>query len=241
MKFKTSITQIRDDKEVIRGKTLESLMKKQSFVATIFFLLCGRLPRKNEEAMCNALLVSVIDHGPGTSSALNARVSASAGNPVHTSLAAGILGFGERHGMAVDGAMKFFSDNITSKDITAKIRELKAQKVRIPGYGHKVFTTVDPRSVTLFDIAKKQKILGTYCKFAGIVQKELHAVSSKPLPLNIDGAVAAILLDMGVPAQLGNTIFLIGRIPGLLAHIYEERTHDVGIRRLDDDEIEYIG
>ncbi|HRH23380.1 MAG TPA: citryl-CoA lyase [Candidatus Magasanikbacteria bacterium] len=240
MKFKTSITKIENDKEIIRGKTLESLVKKQSFVATIFFLLFGRLPKKTEEIMFNALFVSVIDHGPGTSSALNARVSTSAGNSVHASLAAGILGFGERHGMAVDGAMKFFSDNIKNKDIKAKIQELKEKKVRIPGYGHKVFTKVDPRSVTLFDIAKKQKILGNYCKFAGVVQKELNAVSSKLLPLNIDGAIAAILLDMKVPVELGNAIFLIGRIPGLLAHIYEEKIGDVGIRRLEESDIEYI-
>lgn len=239
MKFKTSITKIENDKEIIRGKTLESLVKKQSFVATIFLLLFGRLPKKNEEIMYNAIFTSVIDHGPATSSALNARISVSAGNSVHASLAAGILGFGERHGMAVDGAMKFFYENIKEKDLRSKIEDLKNKKIRIPGYGHKVFIETDPRSVTLFDIAKKQKILGKYCTFAGIVQKELNAVSSKPLPLNIDGAIAAILLDMGVPTQLGNTIFLIGRIPGLLAHIYEERVNDVGIRRLDESDIEF--
>ncbi len=240
MKFKTSITRIEDDKEIIRGKLLESLIKKHSFVSTIFLLLFNRLPKKNEEAMFNALFISAIDHGPGTSSALTARISASAANPVHASLAAGILGFGERHGMAVEGAMKFFYENITEKDLKSKITELKEKKVRIPGFGHKVFTTVDPRSITLFAIAKKEKIFGKYCKFAGAVGKELNAISSKPLPLNIDGAVAAILCDMKVDWRLGNTIFLIGRVPGLLAHIYEERTNDVGIRRLEEDDIEYL-
>jgi citryl-CoA lyase len=241
MKFETSITKIENEKEIIRGKSLESLIKKQSFVSTIFLLLFNRLPKKNEEVMFNALLVSVIDHGPGTSSALNARVSASAGNPVHASLAAGILGFGERHGMAVEGAMKFFYDHADSKDIAAQLKELKDKKVRIPGYGHKVFTKNDPRTVTLFDIAKKQKILGKYCKFAGLVQKELNAISSKPLPLNVDGALAAILCDMGVDKKIGNIIFLIGRTQGLLAHIYEERTNDIGIRRIPAEDVEYTG
>ncbi len=240
MKIKTSITQIKDDKEIIRGKSLESLIKKQSFVSTIFLLLFNRLPKKNEEIMFNALLISVIDHGPGTTSTLNARISASAGNPVHASLAAGILGFGERHGMAVEAAMKFFYDNVGEKDLRFKIKDLKERKVRLPGFGHKVFTKVDPRSITLFDIAKRQKILGKYCKFAGVVQKELNAVSSKPLPLNVDGALAAILCDMGVDAKIGNMIFLMGRIQGLLAHIYEERVNDVGIRRLEENEIEFI-
>lgn len=240
MKFKTSITKIENDKEIIRGKTLESLVKKQSFVATIFFLLFGRLPKKTEEIMFNALFVSVIDHGPGTSSALNARVSTSAGNPVHASLAAGILGFGERHGMAVEGAMKFFYENVKNKEIGLTIKEFKDKKIRIPGFGHKVFTDTDPRAVTLFSVAKKQKIFGEYSKLALTVQKELNKISSKPLPLNVDGALAAILCDLAVDSKMGNTIFLIGRIQGLLAHIYEERTHDVGIRRLEENDIEYI-
>lgn len=240
MKFKTSLTKIQDEREIIRGKTLESLVKGKSFVATIFLLLLGRLPKKNEEAMLNALLVSAVDHGPGTTSALNARVSASAGNPVHTSLAAGILGFGDRHGMAVEGAMDFFYKNITEKDLRLKIKDLKEKKVRIPGFGHKLFTIADPRTTTLFAFAKKQKITGKYCALARSVEKELNVLSSKPLPLNIDGAIAAILCDMGIDTRLGNTIFLIGRIPGLLAHIYEERMNDVGIRRLGDDEIEYV-
>lgn len=234
MQFITSLTTIVDGKEVVRGKKLETLIKNQSFVSTIFLLLFGRLPKKNEEVMYNAIFTSVIDHGSATASAMNARISASAGNTTHTSLAAGILGFGERHGMAVEGAMHFFYNTVGEQDIASMIKKLKDEKIRIPGYGHKVFTTVDPRSRVLFNLAKKHNILGKHCAFACAVQHELTRVSSKPLPLNIDGAIAAILCDMGVDARLGNTIFLIGRIPGLLAHIYEERVNDVGVRRMED-------
>ncbi len=240
MKFKTSITKIEKEAEIIRGKSLESLVKKYSFVSSIFLLLFGRLPKKNEEVMCNAIFTSVIDHGPGVASAITARVSASAGNTVHSSLAAGILGFGERHGMAVEGAMKFFYDNVNNKNIAFTIKELKDAKVRVPGFGHKVFTDRDPRSTTLFTIAKRQKILGRYSAFARVVEKELNKISSRPLPLNIDGAIAAILCDMKIDPKVGNIFFLIGRIPGILAHIYEEVSHDVGIRRIEENDIEYI-
>ncbi len=240
MKFKTSITQIKDGKEIIRDKSLDSLINKHSFVAAIFLLLFGYPPKQNEEILFNALFTASIDHGPGTTSALAARISASARNPVHASLAAGVLGFGERHGMAVEGAMDFFYENIKEKDLKLKIVDLKNKKIRIPGFGHKVFTEHDPRSLRLFAIARKQKLFGPYSKFALEVEKQLNAVSSKRLPLNIDGAIASILCDMGISKELGNSIFLIGRIPGLLAHIAEERMHDSGIRRLEDGEIEYI-
>ncbi len=240
MKIKTSITHIRDGREIVRGKTLEFLIKKQSFVSAIFLVLVGRSPKKHEEAMLNALLTSVIDHGPAVTSALSARLSVSAGNPIQASLAAGILGFGERHGMAVEAAMEFFYENANVEDPKIKINDLKNKKVRIPGFGHKIFTDRDPRAVALFAIAKKYKIFGMHCKYALVVSKEFSRISSKPLPLNIDGAIGAILCDMKIDPRLGNSIFLIGRIPGLLAQIGEERIHDFGIRRLEESEIEYI-
>jgi len=71
------------------------------------------------------------------------------------------------------------------------------------------------------------------------VEQTLNSMSSKKLPLNVDGAIGAILCDMGFDARLGNSVFMIGRVPGLLAHIYEEQTSGEGIRRLEDDEVEY--
>ena len=120
------------------------------------------------------------------------------------------------------------------------VARLKEQKVRIPGYGHKVFTDVDPRSLTLFDIAKNLGIFGKHSEFALSVKEELNKISSKPLPLNIDGTFAAILCDMGFDVRMGQSFFLIARTPGLLAQIHEEQINDVGIRRLEEDEIEFV-
>jgi len=241
MKFKTSITHIKDGKEVVRGHELSALVQEKTFPEAVFLILSGRLPKEKELRLWNAMLTSVIDHGPGVASAMNARISASADNPIHASLAAGLLGFGKRHGMAVEGAMEFFYAHEKETDLAGLLAKLKEQKVRVPGYGHKVFTESDPRTETLFAIAHETGIAGVYCTFAKTVQETLNSISSKKLPLNVDGAIAAILCDMGFSPAAGNAVFLIGRVPGLLAHILEEEEQDEGIRRLPEEDITYTG
>lgn len=241
MKFKTSITQItNDDKEIIRGNNLEALIEQKTFSEVIFLLLLGKLPNEKENKMLNALLVAAIDHGPGTASALTARISASAKNSMHTSLAAGILGLGERHGLAIEGAIKFFQEHLDVADLAGLLKQMKEQKKYAPGFGHRVLT-VDTRAQTLLSVARENGFHGQYCEFALRVHEELNKISSKPLPLNIDGAMAAILSDMGIDARLSKGIFMIARVPGLIAQIYEETVQDEGIRRLEQDEIEFIG
>lgn len=240
MSYTTSLTTIKNNKEYIRGYALEDLMQKKTFVETVFLLLKGELPTKAEAEMLNAILTSVIDHGPGVASAMNARVSASAKNDLHTAIAAGILGLGGRHGVVIEPAMRFFYDRVDEPDVAGLLKKMKEQKQYVPGYGHKIFE-VDPRTQTLFAFAKELGVYGKYTRFAEQVEKELNAASSKKLPLNADGAIATLLCDMGFDARVGNGIFVIARVPGLVAHVVEEMMEDVGIRRLEEEDITYIG
>lgn len=240
MPHTTSLTTIKNNKEYIRGYALEDLAQKKTFVETIFLLLKGELPTEKETRMMNAILTSVIDHGPGVASAMNARVSASAKNDLHTAVAAGILGLGGRHGVVIEPAMRFFYDHVEEPDVAGLLKKMKEQKQYVSGYGHKIFE-VDPRTQTLFSLAKELDVYGTYARFAEQVEEALNATSSKKLPLNADGAIAAILCDMGFDARVGNGIFVIARVPGLVAHVVEEMTEGEGIRRIAEEEIEYVG
>ena len=154
MKFTTAITHIKNGKESIRNHVLTDLIANNSFVQTIFLLLKKELPSAAQEKMCNALFTAVIDHGAGTASAMNARISASAGNNIHSSLAAGILGFGARHGVAVQDAMSFFYNMEKVEDIASHLKIMKEKKIYAPGFGHKIFST-DPRTEALFAVAKE--------------------------------------------------------------------------------------
>lgn len=240
MKWKTALTTIQDGKEIVRGRALEKLMETMTFAEAIFFLLTGREALAREIKMFNALLVAALDHGVGAPSATVARTVVSTGNSLHTAVAAGVLTLGELHGGAIEGAARFFKQYFTEKAVASLAKKLKAEKIRVPGFGHRVLM-VDERAKKLFDLAREHKFYGPYCTFAEELEKALSALSSKPLPINIDGAMAAILLEMGFAPEIMKGLFLIGRMPGLVAQAYEQLTSGEGLKRIEEGEIEYVG
>ncbi|MDO8626480.1 MAG: citryl-CoA lyase [Candidatus Magasanikbacteria bacterium] len=241
IKFKTAISNVNAGDEVVRGENLKNLIVAKTFTEVIFLILRGVMPTSEEVQMLNAVLVSMIDHGPGVSSALTARVVQSAGNDLHTGVAAGMLALGgNRHGGALGGAAKFFQENFETQDLPGLLKNLKDKKIRVPGYGHKVLAH-DNRTDVLFGVAKETGFFGKYSEFANTVHEEINKIASKKLPLNMDGANAAILSDMGFDWRLITGFFLIGRTPGLVAQVYEEMQSGEGIRRLEESEIEYLG
>ena len=108
---------------------------------------------------------------------------------------------------------------------------------------NKKFTVFTLFFVLLFSFVSGQetKIYGKYCIFAEKIGEVLNSIASKKLPLNVDGAMGAIISDMGFDFRLAKGFFIIGRVPGLVAHIYEEIIQDEGLRRLSEDAVEYIG
>ena len=63
----------------------------------------------------------------------------------------------------------------------------------------------------------------------------------RALPVNVDGAIAAISADLGFAYELGNAIFLISRLPGLIAHAHEERSRQTPMRQIDPKDHDYDG
>ncbi len=241
MQWKTAITNVNNGQEIIRGQSHDKLALEKSFTDVIFLILKEVLPTEKEAKMMNTILVEMIDHGPGTASALASRIVASTSTSLYSSVAAGLLGLGGiRHGGALGSAAKFFVENVNTNDLPGLLAELKSKKIYIPGFGHRVLK-VDNRAETLLKVAKENGFFGKYSEFAVKVKEELNKTSSKPLPLNMDGANAAILLDMGFSQKLIDGFFIIARTPGLVAHAIEEVESGEGLRRLDEKDIEYIG
>lgn len=238
MEWTTSISDVRDNKEILRGHNLDDLIGKLNFTQAIFLTLTGNLPTEPQEKMVNALLVASIDHGIGTPSAMNARVAASTGVAMNDAVAAGMLAMGKKHGTGpLADAAKFFAQNL-EQNTDELVKTLKEQKIRIPGYGHAILVD-DPRANKLIALAKEYGVAGKHVEFAEKIFMSLNAVSSKKLPLNVDGAAAAIILDLGLDAELAPGFFLISRTPGLVAHVHEETIQETKMRRLAQDEYSY--
>lgn len=236
-KWKTAISGIIDGEVHIHGYKITDLIDQVSFTDAIWLELKGELPTEKERAMLDSILISTIDNGLGPPSVTNARNSASAGNPMQAAVAAGVLGVGEFHGGAMEECARLLQMGLTAEKLVEKVI---SSGDRIPGYGHKVYTT-DPRAIQIFEKAKELGFYGEHCELAVSVEKVLEEKKGKKIPINVDGAIAAVVSDMGFDYRLGKGFFLIGRVVGLVAHIFEELVREKPFRRISDQEIEYDG
>ncbi len=238
MQWKTALTKIENNKTLVHGQPLEELVKEKTFVEIIWFLFKSAWPNPAETKLLNTMFGLIIDHGVGTASAMTARMTASAGVSIQAAIAAGILALGEKHGGAIEGAMKMLQSVSEGADVAEFVKSANMSKKHLPGFGHRVLSH-DARVDILFTAAKEAGHHGKYCLLAERIAVELAKQSSKLIPLNIDGAMAAVLLEIGIEPEIANGFFLIGRIPGLLAQIAEELKQNNGLRRLDESEIMY--
>ncbi|MEW6662766.1 MAG: citryl-CoA lyase [Bacillota bacterium] len=245
----TSITKVEPNKLSVRGYRLDELMGRLSFAETIYLILIGDLPEPAVAKVIDALLVSSIDHGATPPSALAARTAASTGASLSAALAAGVLSINKFHGGAIEGCMKFLHAAVDKKHSSGKaageialelVRSARQAGERLPGYGHRIHTN-DPRTGKLISLAQEAGIAAEYVDMAQAVQASIRQETGKELPLNIDGAIAALLCELKFPAELANGLFLIARMPGLIAHVYEEMTTQLPMRRISPTAHEYVG
>ena len=243
--WKTAITDIGPGRIRVRGYDITDIMEKLSYAETVFLILKGELPSEAEAALMNAILVSSVDHGASPPSVLGTRTVESGGNPLNAALAGGVLVIGDTHGGAIEQAARIFQDWAKKEGgppaLAGQIVDwLKETKRRMPGYGHRLHS-VDPRTGKLFEIAARHGYSGRHIELCRALEDALAQKLGKSLPINVDGAIAAVISDMGFDWRLGKGFFIISRMPGLLAHAYEEMTREKPMRRLGPPPFEYDG
>ena len=236
--YRTAITTHVGGKPHVYGYDLTKLAGNSSFARTIYLILKGEMPDKNSEKMLDAMLTIAIDHGVEPASVVAARNVYSGGSPLQAAVAAGILAFGEYHGGAIETAMENFK-KYQPLGVKKLVEDFVKAGVRVSGFGHRLYT-VDPRTKKLLELAKKFGFWGKYVKFAVDLESELSK-RSKPLPFNIDGIFAALLLEMDFNPKVGKGVFIIARTPGLVAHVVEEALREKPVRRLAEKDVEYDG
>ena len=238
--WKTGITKIEPNKISVRGYPVDKLMGAVTFSQAIYLVLKGELPSPEVGRLLDAVFVSSIDHGAGPPSVLAARTVASTGSELNACVAGGILAISSYHGGAIENGMKMFQkiaermerDAIDAgKAAGIVLQEMKSRGERAPGFGHRIHTK-DPRTSRLFNLARELGLAGMHVDIAETVEKTLAEALGKKLPINVDGAIAALLCDLGFPAEVGNAFFIIPRTAGLVAHIREENTRMKPMRKI---------
>ncbi|MEC9415892.1 MAG: 2-methylcitrate synthase [Pseudomonadota bacterium] len=145
---------------------------------------------------------------------------------------------GSLHGGANEAAMELIQKFDNPEQATKGVLKMLEQKEKIMGFGHRVYTTSDPRN------SVNKKMSKTLSKEVG--DNKLYAVSEaietvmwneKKLFANADFFAASIYHFMGIPTYLFTPIFVCSRITGWTAHIMEQRKNNKLIRPA----AEYIG
>lgn len=243
--WESAITEIAANTIRVRGYDVSELMEKASFSDAVFLMLKGEMPDRKASEMMRAILVSSIDHGVTPPSVLAARTVMSAGNSLNTAVAAGVMAIGDVHGGAIEQSARIMQE-AAAKDgdidqlASGLVADLKARKRRMPGFGHRLHTA-DPRTAKMFELAEKLDFSGRHVALALAIEKALAGGSGKKLPINVDGAIAAVISDMGFDWQLGKAFFIISRVVGLVAHVYEEKKTQKPMRKLGDTNCKYTG
>jgi citrate synthase len=218
----------------VRGHDVLDLMERSTFTDMIFLLHHERLPSDAERRLIDAILIGVADHGAGAPSCAAARLAASGNRQsLSAAIAAGVLTIGDEHGGAGSGCMELIAAGLErsrresiSIDEAARqmVEEAKSAKKRLPGFGHRVHSTVDPRVALIFRLADEGGLTGDGIRFALALATALRD------RLNIDGALAAVLHDLGLPSKVGALLFIVGRVAGLSAEVLEEHTREKPMR-----------
>jgi citrate synthase len=236
----SAITRIQPNKVAVRGYDIAELMGRVAFGAAVYLILTGEMPSQTIARLMDGILVSSIDHGATPPSALSARNVASTGATLSASVAAGIMSINRHHGGAIEDCarqLKAIADRAATESIsldeaaTRTLRTMTDAGERMSGFGHRVHTK-DPRTARLFELAREAGVDGVHMQAARAVEKAF-ADAKKSLPINVDGAIGAILADLGMNPAAFNGIFMIARTPGLIAHVIEEQTRERPMRRID--------
>lgn len=236
--FQSGITDAGTEFIRVRGYDVTGLMRSCTMADLLFLLYRSRLPSAAERRLIDAMLIAAADHGPGSPSALAARVVASGNRRApEAAVAAGILAIGDYHGGAGEQCMKLLQEGLieareTGQDLTWAAQRIVdaaiAEKRRLPGLGHRTHDE-DLRATVLFDLARGAGLAGDGIALIEAVRAEASR-RIRPLPINVDGAMAGFLLDLGFEPLAARFVFVVGRAAGLTAQVSEEITRERPMR-----------
>lgn len=250
-RWQTSLTHIEPNKVLVRGYPLDEMMGRVGFGDAIYLLLVGELPTPSVSRMISAILVSSVDHGAMPPSTLVSRNVATTGAPLRAAVAAGVLSFGTYHGGDIEACMDLLDTGLAmvreGRSYQEAARAIVQQKIdagqRVPGLGHRLHTH-DPRATKLLQMAYELDLEGEHIRLMRSIDAALADAlgpEQARVHVNVDGAMAAICGDIGLDHEFGNALFIISRVPGLIAHAHEERLRERPMRQIDPNNHEYDG
>ncbi|HWD05921.1 MAG TPA: citryl-CoA lyase [Amycolatopsis sp.] len=249
----TAIAHPTADRVIVRGFDLaQELIGSATTTDYFYVLITGSKPTAVQTNILDACIVALAEHGLVPSVQAARMTYAASPEALHGAVAAGLLGAGSVIlGSSEDSAHLLASivedaaANDRPIDATAKdaVRKLRAAHQPVPGVGHPLHREEDPRATALLAYAKAHGVSGPHTRALAAVVDAVPEIYGRRLPLNVSGAIPAVLLDADFPARAIKGIPLIGRTMSLVAHLLEEQETPIGFALADAAEkaVDYTG
>jgi citrate synthase len=227
------ISQAYPDRVEVRGRDLSELMGRVSFTEYFHLLLTGREATDDERFFLDLLLVAIAEHGMMPTNVAARMTLAADPQSLHGAVAAGILGAGPVILGTAEPCARLLERGVASggdpEAVAREIaRETHAAGERLPGFGHPVHRTLDPRAERILELADERGASGAHVRLARLLRDAAADTWGKPLTMNVSMPIAAVLLDLGFPSATVKAVPILARTAGLLAHLAEEQANPVG-------------
>ena len=233
--IRSTISDDRGDEPYYQGYAASELINKGYDITHVIGLLWdGRLVSKQEAEIMRRILILSADHGPCVSGALTTIIAACAGIGLSQAVAAGLIMIGPRFGGAVTDAGRYFKYAIDNKmAVDEFLAHMKKNVGPVPGIGHRVKSLRNPdkRVKELVGYVKSLNIPTPHLDFALEVEK-ITAAKKDNLILNVDGTMAAVLVDLKFPVDSLNGFFILARTIGLIGHWTDQKRQGSRLIRL---------
>jgi citrate synthase len=224
------------DTILVRGRDLcAELIGRVSFTQHVWLLVTGSIPSSAQQRVLDATLVAIAEHGLVPSVQASRMTLAAAPEALQGAVAAGILGCGSVILGAAEGAGRLLAEILaragsSSHESAARgvLSEMVAARRPAPGFGHPLHKGQDPRARRLLEVAREVGVAGRHVETAALVERVLQDLTGKHLPMNVSGAIAAVLLDAGYPLLALKGVPLLARTASLIAHLLEEIERPIG-------------
>ncbi len=247
----TALSHATRDRVVLRGHDLvEQIMGQMSFTEILYLLITGKRATAGQVRVLDAVLVTLMEHGM-TPHAIAARLTyLAAPESLQGAMAAGLLGVGGHFaGTMEQAAVLILRVAAAASPVEAEtaaeaiVTDYRGRRESLPGFGHPLHRPDDPRSPRLFTIAAETGVEGRYVAALQLLSRVVDRVFGRHLTINATGAIAAVLLEIGIPAAIMRGIAVVSRAGGLLAQLNEERENRIagGLLKLVETAVSYSG
>ncbi|WP_142951831.1 citrate synthase [Bacillus thuringiensis] len=214
-----------------KGLDIVEPRKDLSLAANFLYMLNDREPNEVEIEAFDKALVLHADHELNAST-FTARVCVATLSDVYSGITAAIGALkGPLHGGANENVMKMLTEIGEEENVESYIHNALQNKVKIMGFGHRVYEQGDPRAKHLREMSKRLCVLLGEDKWYNMsIKIEDIVTKEKGLPPNVDFYSASVYHCLGIDHDLFTPIFAISRMSGWLAHILEQYENNRLIR-----------